>query len=115
MCTAKNYLSALEKEMELRLNGYQTSLLEAEYIGEKDGFHKYKLLDSKLTNSKYEDILNTFRSNFKKGFGCYQVSGYEIPKAKLKPENWLEIYRLGKAIVWIEEFDRQQMCECTWL
>jgi hypothetical protein len=32
MCTAKNYLSALEKEMELRLNGYQTSLLEAEYI-----------------------------------------------------------------------------------
>lgn len=115
MCTAKNYLSALEKEMELRLNGYQTSLLEAEYIGEKDGFHKYKLLDSKLTNSKYEDILNTFRSNFKKGFGCYQVSGYEIPKAKLKPENWLEIYRLDKEKVWNEELERQEICECIWL
>ncbi len=31
MCTIKNYLDALDKEIQLRLNGYQTTLLEAKF------------------------------------------------------------------------------------
>ena len=88
MCTIKNYLHALDKEIQLRLNGYQTSLLEAEFIG-KDGEtgYTYSLQESSRTNSKFEDVLNTFKQSFDKGFGCYQVPEGEVPKASLKPEN----------------------------
>lgn len=93
MCVAKNYLHALDKECNLRFNGYQTSFVEANYYGKDDDGFKYRLYESDRTKAKFEDIVNSFNSCFKKGFGCYQIPESEVPKAKLKPENFLIIKR----------------------
>ncbi len=87
MCTIKNYLLARDKEIQLRLNGYQTTLLEVKLEKETHDGYCYSLHESNRTNSKFEDILNAFKQNFDKGFGCYQVPETEVPKAKLIPEN----------------------------
>lgn len=96
MCTAVNYLQALEKEIELRLNGYQTCIADPEYIGPKeyaDEFgthikHVYELKESDRTNASFEDICRSFE----KAIECYQVPEQEVPKAQLLPENLSRIF-----------------------
>ena len=96
MCTAVNYLQALEKEIELRLNGYQTCITVPDYIGPKeyaDEFgthvkHVYELKESDRTNASFEDICRSFE----KAIECYQVPEQEVPKAQLLPENLLSIF-----------------------
>lgn len=96
MCTIKNYLLALDKEIQLRLYGYQTTLLEAKFLKQDNVGYAYTLQESTRTNSKFEDILNAFKQNFDKGFGCYQVPEAEVPKAKLIPENRCNIVGFKK-------------------
>lgn len=96
MCTAINYLHALEKEIELRLNGYQTCIAVPEYIGPKEytdesGTHYkyvYGIKESDRTNASFEDI----NRSFGKAIECYQVPEQEVPKAQLLPENLLSIF-----------------------
>ena len=96
MCTAVNYLQALEKEIELRLNGYQTCVAVPDYIGPKeyaDEFgthikHVYELKESDRTNASFEDICRSFEKTIE----CYQVPEQEVPKAQLLPENLLSVF-----------------------
>lgn len=96
MCTIKNYLDALDKEIQLRLNGYQTTLLEAKFEETDNAGYVYSLYESKRTRSKFEDVLNAFKQSFDKGFGCYQVPERTVPKAKLQPENLCTIIGFKK-------------------
>lgn len=96
MCTIKNYLDTLDKEIQLRLNGYQTTLLEAKFEKKAQACYVYSLHESNRTRSKFEDILNAFKQSFDKGFGCYQVPEREVPKAKLQPENLCTIIGFKK-------------------
>ena len=66
MCVAKNYLHALDKECNLRFNGYQTSFVEANYYGKDDDGFKYRLYESDRTKAKFEDIVNSFNSGRKR-------------------------------------------------
>ena len=123
MCKAKNYLHALEKESELRTNGFQTSFVEAKFLQKEDEGYKFQLLESKRTKAKFEDILNGFNSCFKKGFGCYQIPESEVPKAKLKMENFLTIKRFSisinkdtnekKAFIWLNRKLKEGHLLCT--
>jgi len=96
MCTAINYLHALEKEIELRLNGYQTCVAVPDYIGPKEytgefgTYYKYiyEINESDRTNASFEDISRSFE----KAIECYQVPEQEVPKAQLLPENLLSIF-----------------------
>ena len=97
MCTTKHYLHALEKEIELRLNGFQTTLFEGKYL-EKDrhGF-KYEMTESNRTNTKFEDIQNTFIQAFKKGGPIprvYMVPENRVPRVELDPDNQIVLTRL---------------------
>lgn len=109
MCTIKNYLDALDKEIQLRLNGYQTTLLEAKFEKKDNAGYIYSLYESKRTRSKFEDVLNAFKQSFDNGFGCYQVPEREVPKAKLQPENLCTIIGFKKdkdgssAKIWLKE------------
>lgn len=96
MCTTINHLHALEKEIELRLNGYQTCVTVPDYVGPKkyaDEFgthikHVYELKESDRTNASFEDICRSFE----KAIECYQVPEQEVPKAQLLPENLLSVF-----------------------
>lgn len=99
MCTTKNYLHALEKEMKLRLNGFQTSLVNATFVSKDPLGIKYELRESERTNSHFEDILGSFFNCYKKGFCCYQVPENEVPKIELKPENQ---FKMNKFIIKID-------------
>ncbi len=96
MCTIKNYIHALDKETQLRLNGYQTSLLEVKSEKKLNDGYAYSLHESSRTNSRFADILNAFKQSFDKGWGCYQVPEVEVPKAQLKPENLCTILDFKK-------------------
>lgn len=96
MCTEKNYIQALENELELRQNGYQTTLADIERVGTDNDGYKYELKESNRTRSKFNDVVNSFRQNFKKGTGCYQVPENTLPKAKLIKKNYLNINRFAE-------------------
>ncbi len=109
MCTIKNNLDTLDKEIQLRLNGYQTTLLEAKFEKEDHACYVYSLHESNRTRSKFGDVLNAFKQSLDKGFGCYQVPEREVPKAKLQPENLCTIIGFKKdkdgksAMIWLKE------------
>lgn len=96
MCETKNFLHALEKEDELLHNGFQTCVFDTEFL-EKSAFGlKYKMVESKRTNTKFEDIQNTVVSIFKKNreVDLYQVPENKVPRVKLTPPNKLTINRV---------------------
>lgn len=96
MCESKNFLRALEKEDELLHNGFQTCVFDTEFQ-EKDAYGlKYKMLESKRTNTKFEDIQNTVVSMFRKSgdVDLYQVPENKVPRVQLIPSNKLKIRRL---------------------
>lgn len=98
MCTTKHYLHALEKEIELRLNGFQTTLFEGQYL-EKDrhGF-KYVMTESNRTNAKFEDIQNSFVQAVKKGINfarVYMVPENKVPRVELDPDNQIDMVRFS--------------------
>lgn len=98
MCTTKHYLHALEKEIELRLNGFQTTLFEGKYL-EKDrhGF-KYVMTESNRTNAKFEDIQNSFVQAVKKGINftsVYMVPENRVPRVELDPDNQIALERIS--------------------
>lgn len=98
MCTTKHYLHALEKEIELRLNGFQTTLFEGEFQGkDRDGF-KYVMAESNRTNAKFEDIQNSFVQAAKKGVNStrvYMVPENKVPRVELDPDNQIALERIS--------------------
>lgn len=111
MCTTKHYLHALEKEIELRLNGFQTTLFEGKFLVQDDYGFKYEMAESNRTNAKFEDIQNTFIQAFKKGGAIprvYMVPENRVPRVELDPDNQIMPTRLmveegkntGKKIVY---------------
>ena len=116
MCTTKNYTHAIGQEIDLRLNGFQTTLFEGEFQ-DKDRFGlKYKMTESKRTNAKFEDIQNSFIQLVKKGGDSarvYMVPENKVPRVQLVPNNQIAMVHLsveteketGKKIVyfWTKE------------
>lgn len=103
MCESKNFLYALDKEVELLHNGYQTCVFGAEFLG-KDSFGlRYKMVESKRTNTKFEDIQNSFSRMTKKGcdVDLYQVPENKVPRVQLVVTNKLTVNRL------LEEEDKK--------
>ena len=97
MCTTKNYLHAIEKEIELRLNGFQTTLFEGKFLGKDDNGLKYVMTESKRTNAKFEDIQNTFIQAVKKGVSSarvYMVPENKVPRVDLEPKNLIVLTNL---------------------
>lgn len=93
MISEKEYIRAIESEIELKLSGFQTNFVEVKDVEDVKGF-EYELLPSERTRSKFNDIIDSFKSNYKRGWGCYQISENEVPHTKLKKENFLQINRL---------------------
>lgn len=91
MCSVKNFVNPIGKEIDLLLNGFQTGLANARYIERDANGFKYLLQESNRTNSQFSDIQDRFYGSFQKQFGCYQVSEKEVPKVQLKPENFFFI------------------------
>ena len=103
MCESKNFLHAFDKEVELLHNGYQTCVFGAEFLG-KDCFGlRYKMVESKRTNTKFEDIQNSFSRMTKKGcdVDLYQVPENKVPRVQLVVTNKLTVNRL------LEEEDKK--------
>lgn len=103
MCESKNFLHALDKEVELLHNGFQTCVFGAEFLG-KDNFGlKYKMTESNRTNAKFEDIQNSFARMAKKGgdFELYQVPENKVPRVQLLNKNRVTVNRL------LEENDKK--------
>lgn len=118
MCTTKNYLHALEKEIELRLNGFQTSIADENFIKQDERGFMYELIESDRTNSPFEDIAY----NFGHATQCYQVPESAVPKAKLLPENTLAIRGFGTQVtpnnnkryfIWLSKKVKAQHLLCT--
>ena len=83
MCTVKNYINSIGREIDLLLNGFQTTLANAEYLGPEPGLgYKYKLSESERTTTSFTDIQERFRKAA--GKSCYQVSETEVPRVELK-------------------------------
>src|SRR5574344_140656 len=83
MCTVKNYINSIGREIDLLLNGFQTTLANAEYLGYEPGLgYKYKLSESERTTTSFTDIQERFRKAA--GKSCYQVSETEVPRVELK-------------------------------
>mgnify|MGYP004448765553 CR=1 FL=1 len=83
MCTAKNYIKAIGKEIDLLLNGFQTTLSGFEYIGRSSKGFEYKLCETERTNQKFSDIQERFQFSTR----CYQVPESEVPRTPCKPDN----------------------------
>lgn len=88
MCTIKDMAHAIEREVELKLYGYQTSFVKAEFVGQN---HLYKLLPSERTRAKFEDIVGLLRKSVKTSGFCYQIPESQVPKAKLESQNIIGI------------------------
>lgn len=95
MCTTKNYIHALDKEILLRLNGFQSGLAAVEFISKDEQGFKYQLLETPRTNAKFDDIAFGIMNSFKKGSACYQVPESEVPRTKLTPDNRITIKRFS--------------------
>ena len=103
MCESKNFLHALDKEVELLHNGYQTCVFGAEFLGKDDFGLKYKMVESNRTNTKFEDIQNSFARMGKKGcdVDLYQVPENKVPRVQLLIKNKMTVNRL------LEENDKK--------
>ena len=91
MSQIQNYVKALENEVELKLSGFQTNFVEVEPKNESE--HEYKLQPSLKTQANFIDIVQQLRKNFKTNQGCYQIPESEVPKTKLRDENFLTIVK----------------------
>ncbi len=89
MISEKEYIHTIEREIELKLSGFQTNFVQVKLVDEEDCV--YSLLPSERTRSKFKDIIDSFKLNFKKGLGCYQIPENEVPRTRLKEENFLQI------------------------
>lgn len=89
MISEKEYIHTIEREIELKLSGFQTNFVQVKLVDEEDCV--YNLLPSERTRSKFKDIIDSFKLNFKKGLGCYQIPENEVPCTRLKEENFLQI------------------------
>ena len=87
----QNYVTAIENEVELKLSGFQTNFVEVEPKNESE--HEYKLQPSLKTQANFIDIVQQLRKNFKTNQGCYQIPESEVPKTKLRDENFLTIVK----------------------
>ena len=90
----QNYVTAIENEVELKLSGFQTNFVEVEPKNESE--HEYKLQPSLKTQANFIDIVQQLRKNFKTNQGCYQIPESEVPKTKLRDENFLTIVPRSK-------------------
>lgn len=106
MCQANHYIQAIEREIELKLSGYQTAFVKVEQVKKFDGGEcgcVYRLLPSERTRARFEDVVGALRKNFKNGTGCYQVPESEVPKTRLLNENFrfMEKFEEKKGEVWV--------------
>lgn len=90
MNQANLYIQAIEREIELKLSGYQTAFVKVEQVNFSigEGDRVYRLLPSERTRARFEDIVCALRKNFKNGTGCYQVPESEVPRTRLLNENF---------------------------
>ena len=91
MSQIKDYVKMIEGEIALKLAGYQTNFVEARQIESSEKENRYQLLPSPKTRTHFEDIVATFRKNFKNGLGCYQIPENEVPHTKLLDGNFRKI------------------------
>ena len=96
MCESRHFIQALEKEDELLHNGFQTSVFDTKFIGKDTYGLKYKIVESKRTNAKFEDLQNAIVSSYKKNgyVEVYQVPENKVPRVQLVIKNKLRLSRL---------------------